>query len=152
MTQKEMLTKILRRHESLCESCIKNNLECDEIACGFGRQIIDTADYLLANGVVVLPCKEGTTVYRVENNTEACHTCKDYCYGYGDAFCLNGEDEVRDYPEIAKKPICKKQFMEVKDYKPKLDWIFENRDDFGKTVFLTREEAKTALKKMEGET
>lgn len=61
MTQKEMLTKILRRHESLCESCIKNNLECDEIACGFGRQIIDTADYLLANGVVVpVLCNECT--------------------------------------------------------------------------------------------
>lgn len=113
-----------------------------------GYEINDLADYLLANGIVVLPCKEGTTVCRVENNTEACHTCEHYSYGCGEAFCLNGEDEVRDYPEIAEKPICEKQFMEVKDYTPKLDWIFEHRDDFGKTVFLTRKEAEASLRKM----
>lgn len=30
-----------------------------------GYEINDLADYLLANGVVVLPCKVGDTVYRV---------------------------------------------------------------------------------------
>ena len=33
---------------------------------------------------------------------------------------------------------------------PDLEWIFENREIFGKEIFLTREEAERALKEHEG--
>ena len=32
---------------------------------------------------------------------------------------------------------------------PDLEWIFENREIFGKSIFLTREEAERALKERE---
>ena len=32
---------------------------------------------------------------------------------------------------------------------PDLEWIFENRETFGKEIFLTREEAERALKERE---
>ena len=32
---------------------------------------------------------------------------------------------------------------------PDLEWIFENRENFGKEIFLTREEAEKALKERE---
>ena len=34
---------------------------------------------------------------------------------------------------------------------PDLEWIFENREIFGKEIFLTREEAERALKEREKE-
>ena len=34
---------------------------------------------------------------------------------------------------------------------PDLEWIFENREIFGKEIFLTREEAERALKECEKE-
>lgn len=86
------------------------------------------ADYLLANGVVVLPCKVGDTVYDIY---EALH---------------NGEGDVRA--------------LKVTDTHIHLDkrnkaWIiiggyYFATDDFGKTVFLTREEAEKALAKRKG--
>ena len=34
---------------------------------------------------------------------------------------------------------------------PDLEWIFENRENFGKEIFFTREEAEKALKKQKNE-
>ena len=33
---------------------------------------------------------------------------------------------------------------------PDLEWIFENRENFGKEIFFTREEAEKAIKEREG--
>lgn len=98
--------------------------------------------------MVVLPCKVGDMVYEVCNNTDACSGCRNYkgIYGSGESWCTRIDDvDLRSYPNIAERPLCEKQFMEVVDHKPKADWIFNHRNDFGKTVFLTREEAEAAL-------
>lgn len=97
-----------------------------------------------------LPIAEGTTVYTIENNTDACtddceyfnvgYCCEDYCS------MPNVEDDV--YPQHSDKPICEKQYLEVTKINPKIDWIFNNRDKFGKTVFLTQEEAEQKLKEL----
>ena len=103
--------------------------------------------------MVVLPCKVGDTVYEISNNTDACNGCQHYegIYGSGESWCAQIDDvDLRCYPNIAEKPLCEKQFMEVVEYKPEIDWIFTHRNDFGKTVFLTREEAEAALKGGEG--
>lgn len=99
--------------------------------------------------LVVLPCKVGDMVYEVCNNTDACSGCRNYegIYGSGESWCTRIDDvDLRSYPDIAERPLCEKQFMEVVEHKPKADWIFNHRNDFGKTVFLTREEAEAALK------
>lgn len=89
------------------------------------------ADYLLANGVIVPPCKVGDTVYAfsdtmgtvleyfVENLTIAYLEENQNCYTYeGNCF---------------KECVL-------------LDSIDFDFDDIGKTVFLTREDAEKALK------
>ena len=103
------------------------------------------SDYLLENGVIVLLCTDKTTVYKVQVNTEACKDCRHYSEFYGmDAFC--DRDFVKyDYPRFAETPYCEKQFFEIVEWKPSENWIFDNRNSFGKTVFLTKEEAEKAL-------
>ncbi len=94
---------------------------------GFGQRI----DLLLANGVIVPPCKVGDVVYEIdlpEYGVIVCEITKVLCdsrvvvvnviYGHG-----NGSEYYFEF------------------------------DDFGKTVFLTKEEAEQALKggaKMDG--
>lgn len=104
-----------------------------------------------------LPCGIGTTVYEIENNTDACFKC-DY---FVNAYCNDCEDfcsnkDVRDdgdiyvHPQYADKPLCQKHFYEVNEYMMNnIDEIFNRRNDFGKSVFLSREEAEAKLAEME---
>lgn len=90
------------------------------------------ADHLLANGVIVPPCKVGQTVY--------------YLFQFSDTRILPFVRKAK-----VRKIYCansKMQFLvdcELKDTKEKgiiRAWYF---DAFGKTVFLTKEEAEKAL-------
>lgn len=90
-----------------------------------------TADHLLANGVIVPPCKVGDTVYIIDNSDmlhidpSVCSVVDDEIYEMGYGRTQSGE----------------------------LKWLFlvmESGGDFydddvGKTVFLTRDEAEKAL-------
>ena len=79
-----------------------------------------TADYLLENGVIVPPCKVGTTIYMIVTKRAKV---------------------TREYFHFIKK--TKLTFLN-------LERVLEN---WGKTVFLTREETEKALKggaKMDG--
>lgn len=99
--------------------------------------------------LIVLPCKAGDTVYAVSNNTDACGNCKCYSSWFdGDSFCDDPsvDEEERHYPNIAEHPVCKKQFLEVLEYQPDIETIIHRRNEFGKTIFLTREEAEKALR------
>lgn len=93
-----------------------------------------------------LPVAVGTTVYKIVNNTDACYDCQHYSDFYGmDAMCDKVKTENISGPRYADKPLCEKQFLEIIEFKADLDFIFRHRNDFGKTVFLTREEAEAAL-------
>ena len=95
------------------------------------------ADYLLENGVVVLPCKVGTRVYMVLDRYDArklgCSCClADYgfeteCAYYKDGDCTN-------MTANARWQIISRRFE------------YQHIDKIGKTVFLSREEAERALK------
>lgn len=100
---------------------------------GCARHLAEViADYLLANGVIVPPCKIGQTVYfPMETNGE----CEPYV-DVGTVFCI-GFDERHTMWISAR-------------YESGLKY-YHTSDDFGKTVFLTREEAEKALKEMEAE-
>ena len=83
-----------------------------------------TADVLLANGVVALPCKVGTEVY-----------LSDY---------IDKHHRLKEYKFIGNKIAV---VIEC--------WNFQRTctrflDEFGKTIFLTKEEAERALKGGEG--
>lgn len=134
--------------------CVKSKFSGD-----FGSQNIlhALADYEDAEeqGLLVrLPCKVGDVVYKVKNNADACCECNFFEAGYCcEEYCNNKDVEecYPIYPQYADKPLCEKHFYEVVEYKTSLEWIFINRKCFGKTVFLTKEEAEQALKQMKGE-
>lgn len=87
----------------------------------------DQADHLLANGVIVPPCKVGDVVY-------------DICTIF---------DESTLKPKTVIKP-------RIIDFASKVGFIIESKGlvigekEFGKTVFLTKEEAEKAVKEREG--
>ena len=85
------------------------------------------ADYLLANGVIVLPCKVGDRVYSINIGDEK--TLKIWIEPSGD--------------RITQIKINRG------GYHFKCWWGYFHLSDIGKTVFLTKEEAEKALKERE---
>lgn len=97
------------------------------------------ADILLANGVIVPPCKLGDTVYVITScsceDIDGVHTECEF-YGYGE------DDRICTIPKGAKCPYI---YRAVACYVTESNLLmFTWR--WGKTVFLTREEAEKALK------
>ena len=83
----------------------------------------DIADYLLANGVIVPPCKVGDTLYDIS-------------------------EFVADYacPEMYEIKDNMMSFEKYKgEYRFTYDCCYIYPEEIGKTVFLTREEAEKAL-------
>lgn len=93
------------------------------------------ADYLLANGVIVPPCKKGDMVYEIEKN---CLVCLHYKNAdYSDCCkCTLDDDKLMfecNFDKDCVYQIIQKAFT--------LGMI----EDFGKTVFLTEKEAQNEL-------
>ncbi len=117
------------------------------IAILFGKNIEKIADYLLANGVIVLPCKVGDMIYIIDLfDYEPCkksgkdggvcpHLYAEYGVGYE---CRKGY--------YGEKPFS---CAEIKTEKIEdICQIFSYWTWFGKTVFLTKEEAEEKLKEL----
>ena len=111
--------------------------------CEFDAEDAPTVD------AVVLPCEPGTTVYILHNNTDACLDCPHHVVYFNDEDCTHPDYAVY-YPTIQDSPVCDKQFWEVVDHTATELFLFNHRERFGKTVFLTREEAEAAIAKMKG--
>ena len=99
-------------------------------------QIGAIADYLLANGVIVPPCKVGDTVYEIEKQ---CLSCKHYSdAGYTDwCECMLDDNKIMftcDFDKDCRYNVITKRFN------------FGMMEQFGKTIFLNREEAERVLK------
>ena len=96
----------------------------------------DIADHLIAHGVVVLPCKIGDKVYvnyiygRNKIITDSQMVCS-----IKQTVGVNDES----YWKVCVKQVIEKGYIVYHEY---------TEDDFGKTVFLTREEAEESLRKM----
>ena len=95
----------------------------------------DIADHLIANGVVVLPCKIGDKVY------------VNYIYGRNkiitDSQMVCSIEQTVGVNDESYWKVCVKQVI-----KGHIVYHEYTEDDFGKTVFLTREEAEASLRKM----
>lgn len=124
MTERERLIKLIEQcscHYS--PPCTGECCECHNVEM-YDRNIEHIADHLLANGVIVPPCKVGDTVYHVyKGNTIVNALVEDWKKeAFGDwlfraCFSVNGS------------------FVTL---------LFGD-NNIGKTVFLTREEAEKAL-------
>ena len=95
----------------------------------FRENVEDIADDLLANGVVLLPCKMGQKLYDV---TEFFNGCL--------------------YPEMYEM-VSNEMYLERTDKDTIVftyDGMYIKHEDIGKTVFLTKEEAEAKIKEREG--
>lgn len=142
-----------------CERCGETIWRLPDYGNGSPTEKLSAYEDAEEQGLLLrLPCKVGTIIYKIENNTDACCKCNDFKISHcDDDLCgnKNGHDEGGVFyvlnPQYADKPLCKKKFYEIKEYKMKtIDEIFWLRNDFCKTVFLTGEEAEAKLKEMEG--
>lgn len=139
MTDRERLIEILKLDSCpspyLCdENCKYANLE----RCYEERM----ADLLLEHGVIVPPCKVGDTVYQFDDivDVDFCNECESYYVGgMGDYPCC--EKTIHGF----RHSKCIKIVERVADE----DFILCFLKCFGKTVYLTREEAERALKERE---
>lgn len=86
------------------------------------------ADYLLANGVILPPCNVGDTVY--------------YLF----------DVEIRELKVISYSTLISSTIKHINIHTTNSRGAVLSYEqcDFGKTVFLTREEAEKALKQKEG--
>ena len=149
---KELLPEARRRAAEICherDSCNECQYWDDRPYCRSSH----VADHLLANGVIVLPCKPGNAVYWLVYNRDACGDCDAYSSFYGmDAMC---DYHYELWPEIIDpsndEEHCPKHFIEIIEYKSTLECIVYHRNEFGKTIFLTREEAEAALAELSKE-
>ena len=116
MTDKERLTNIIHNAQNKYLNLLK-----------FESSIL--ADYLLANGVIVPPCKVEDTVYMITPNGNI----------------RNLTIESIDI-ELEKKEV-KMTYLAVYEFEGKPCYMQIQSFKFGKTVFRTREEAEKALER-----
>lgn len=125
-----------------------------ELLCGHYMNTIndaeEVANYLLENGVIVPPCKVGDIVY-VITTKRPCYACvliTDFCH-------KNCSFDDRNKLVIKIARVCgiksngeiNKVHLEIDQ--SKICYSYEYTcwfNDFGKTVFLTKEEAEKHLK------
>lgn len=119
MTDKERLTNIIHNAQNKYLNLLK-----------FESSIL--ADYLIANGVIVPPCKVEDTVYMITPNGNI----------------RNLTIESIDI-ELEKKEV-KMTYLAVYEFEGKPCYMQIQSFKFGKTVFLTREEAEKALERSKG--
>ena len=130
MTDRERLIELVGNYPcmSTAEDCFMESIASD------------LADHLLANGVIVPPCKVGDLVYVLEDFvwTCDCENCEHYEEGWYDSPSECGKTRsCRKSPEcieIAERTVTHKDILRY------MSW-----DEFGKTVFPTKEEAEKAL-------
>jgi hypothetical protein len=96
--------------------------QSSQYICEQNSLIEKIADYLLANGVIVIPCKVGTEVY-----------LSDY---------INTHHRVKEYKFLGNKIAV---VIECWEWQRTCTRML---DEFGKSIFLTKEEAEKKLKEL----
>jgi acetyltransferase-like isoleucine patch superfamily enzyme len=123
MEQRERLIELIEETEDKYIECIRNSVEQ---RIDFGEFF---ADRLLAEGVIVPPCKVGDTVYIVDGTTD----------GIVEGKIINIEFNIYTTPREWITVIGNYPFFGKHEEKNRIDLLI------GKTVFLSREEAEKAL-------
>ena len=104
------------------------------------------ADHLVANGVIVPPCKVGDKVYVADNGGIREATANEMYFHGGDDWCIllsfDCDYECENCPFSSWSQEYSGEYSCGGEYGC---WDIEFKD-FGKTVFLTKEEAEKALK------
>lgn len=137
MTERERLIELLMQGDIAASK--QGVFNC----CMCKREAEILADYLLENGVTVLPAKVGDTVY-IKN--EPHDILAMYIEGNEISYIANYDCEERNCLEC---PYAKEILFGEVTMCEKSEYSEFTASDIGKTVFLTREEAENALKESE---
>ena len=124
-----LIELLLKKYDHFCDQCGVNK---------DSHYTDNLADYLLANGVIVPPCKVGDKVYHIRESTcENVDGLYTICEFYDEGMC-------------ACKTRCPHIHRIVECY---VDMVNLPRvmEKWGKTIFLTKEEAEKALQRKEDE-
>ena len=127
MNERERLGKLILDSGELCNHC---NAEFDSE---------NIAQYLLENGVVLLPCKKGEKVFEIIKDCFSCSHCNT---DYACSVCIcerKSTDDLFDLFEVDWDKDCVYAISET-------HFNYNMVTDMGETVFLTREEAEKKLK------
>ena len=122
-----------------CDECNYSYSKLNEVSsmckiCEFNEYLVKDRDGRL----VELPCKPGSTVYVIENNTDVCLQCSEYVnYDYGE-YC-NSTDE--SYVLESEVPVCNKQHYHIVEKVYSKEKILYNLEYFDKTWFIDRDKA-----------
>lgn len=134
MNQREKLIELLSitLWGNLCDHCGMDTSKEQE------KVLEVTADHLLANGVIVLPCKVGDTVYRIDKIGDYNHNWKPFIVNgtvKEISWKCNRSGKDLGFGVIVRGGVCNASSR----------YSFNN---IGKTVFLSHEAAKVALERM----
>lgn len=127
-------------HYEVCADVMKKELFIKEKMLKIANPICKC--FLDKSKIIELPCKVGDTVYEFDDivDVDFCNECESYyAGGMGDYPCC--EKTTHGF----RHSKCIKIVERVADE----DFILRFLKYFGKTVFLTREEAERALKERE---
>ena len=143
MTDRDRLIELIRQARKLTK-----NANCD-----LEREGI-FADHLLANGVIVPPCKVGDIVYILEDKCK--HSGEknepwNSCNQYWDNVYKNGMWGCAGKDKKGNKIYCKQKEMVryIKESEYSLLLYSDPTKVLGENLFLTKEEAEQALKESE---
>lgn len=138
----------MERDDERMKTC-KDCIHYDVCLCAFGDCLYKTCDqFKNKSKFIELPCSIGDNVYKIYYVRKACNDCDSYSDFYGlDPIC--DENKIL-FPKIDdnKENICNKHHLKIAEYKADLSWIIGQLDQFGKSVFLTREEAEKKLEEL----
>ena len=126
----ELLSIIPCNAESCSAVCDGRCQEFDDLdRCQIGQ----LADHLIANGVIIPPCKVGQTVYCIVFQPVSCKLSVEIGF-------------VREF-RITKETLCV-NIVDCEHIRYANLNINVPYDEFGKTVFLTKDQAEQKLKEM----
>ena len=135
MTDRDRLIELLKETETNPEKTCPHHLEPDCFDCPYDKgedcdHEARKADFLLANGVILLPLPIGSTVYEIRAKGERSYKHRKFDYGIPTNFALHSAIEMGAELYIAPKKFTKTDTVRL-----------------NKTVFITKEEAEAELQK-----
>ena len=138
----ELIKEMEKHPEITCpkpddvEACKTCQYAIGEFMCD---SVARKADHLLANGV--LPCKVGSTIYRIDEKSKKCSYENEY---YDEFYCRNCRIRLNGDCDAGKEPYI----FVIKDANAQA--ILGNAHLFGSRAFLSLEEAEKALAERSG--
>ena len=121
MNDRDKLIELLKKADDIASK---------KLIMDYDDAIADNADYLLANGVIVPPCKVGDWVWYVRDGKINKAKIEESIYSASKHGYFSEDWRFHAYNSSKKEEIT--------------FWL----DDIGKTVFLTKEEAEQKLKEL----